>query len=371
MKIVIATTRGFHLRHLARELIAAGRDVTYLTYLPQFRVRRDGIPLARARSYFLALQPWTGAALLRYPRRLVERATVALFTRADEAYARDLPACDVFIGLSAMAVRSAKVAREKFGAKIIIERGSRHVLSQRDILAATAGQPLSRDYIDRELAGYELADYIALPSQQAVDSFRERGFAADRLFRNPYGVELGVFAPSQRPPWPLRLVFVGNWSYQKGCDAIAQMLVDHPDLHVTHVGTRGDLAFPIASNFVSLGHKSHVELPQTLRSCHILLLPSRQDGFGMVLLEALAVGLPVIASTMTGGPDLAEMIHERDAVAIVPPADARALADAVRRMEAWLGSRPAKGAILTEADKAGLSWAAYARRFDAFLSTIA
>ena len=371
MKIVIAVTRGFHLRHLARELIAAGRDVTYLTYLPRFRITRDGIPLARARSYFLSLQPWSGAALMRYPARLVEAATDALFARADEAYARDLPPCDIFIGLSAMTIRSAKVARERFGAKIIIERGSRHVLSQKAILAESGARPLSQNYIDRELAGYALADYIALPSQHAVDSFRERGFADERLFRNPYGVELGVFALSERPPWPLRLVFVGNWGYRKGCDAIARMLADNPDLHVTHVGTRGDLEFPTASNFTSLGHRSHGELARVLRGQHVLLLPSREDGFGMVLLEALAVGLPVIASTKTGGPDLAGMIGERNAVAIVPPADARALTDAVRRMEVWLRSRPANGSILTEADKANLSWAAYAKRYDAFLSTIA
>jgi glycosyltransferase involved in cell wall biosynthesis len=371
LKIVIATGRGFHLRHLARELIRLGRDVTYMTYLPNFRIRHDRIPLECARSYFWRLQPWSGAALLRPISSLVRYGTEAMFTRADEAYARDLPPCDIFIGLSAITVRSAEAARRKYRAKVILERGSRHVLSQKELLAGSGAEPLSPHYIERELAGYEVADYIALPSTHAVESFIERGFDPARLFRNPYGVEFGDFKSLPRPEGRLRLLYVGGWAYRKGCDAIAAMLAANPDFLLTHVGMRGDLEFPNLPNFVTLGHKSHAELGSVYTRHHMLLLPSREDGFGMVLVEALAAELPIIGSSMTGAPDLRDMIAERDAVRIVPPADATALKQAVRETAAWIAAQPPDGRILRQEDRANLSWTAYAKRYDTFLQSIA
>jgi glycosyltransferase involved in cell wall biosynthesis len=370
VRIVIATTSGFHLRHLARELLALGRDVTYMTYLPKFRIRRDGIALASARSHFLRLQPWSTAALFRHLPALQMRAVEALLARTDAAFARDLPPCDVFIGLSAMAVESARTARRKYGAKVIIERGSRHVSSQQALLSATGGGPLGATYVERELAGYELADYIALPSRHSVESFLERGFEPARLFRNPYGVDFAAFSPTPRPAGPLRLLFVGAWSFRKGCDILERLLAANPDLALTHVGSGGDVPLPALANFVSVGHRTHRELRDLMASHHILLLPSREDGFGMVLIEALACGLPVVASAMTGAPDLKALIAAGDAVKVVAPADVEALASAVRDAAEFVGRQPPDRRILAEADVANLSWGAYARRYDAFLRRI-
>lgn len=370
MKIVIATTRGFHLRHLARELIAMGRNVIYMTYLPKFRIRSDGIPLDCAKSYFWRLQPWSTGALSRH-LPFQGCAVEAMFKLTDDAFTRDLPPCDIFIGLSAMAVESARVARQKYGAKVILERGSRHVLSQNELISVGGRPPLSATYIERELAGYEVADYIALPSAHAVESFVERGFDPARLFKNPYGVDFGTFASSPRPEGPMRLLFIGGWTFQKGCDVLANALSANPDLSLTHVGMRGDLDFPNLANFTSLGHKTHREMGDVMAHHHVLLLPSRQDGFGMVLVEALASGLAVIGSSMTGAPDLKELIANKDAVKVVEPADVHALVVAIREMADFVWRQPAGREILTEEDKANLSWAAYARRYDAFLRSIA
>ncbi len=371
MKIVIATTRGFHLRHLARELIGMGRDVTYFTYLPYFRIKRDGIPLERARSYFLQLQPWSSAALLRYAPSFLGNSTEVLFARADKAYAHDIPPCDVFIGLSALTVQCAVAAREKYGAKVILERGSRHVLSQIDLLENSGAKPLSPLYIERELAGYRVADYISLPSAHAVQSFPEHGIDRQRLFKNPYGVDFGIFTPTPRPKGPMRLLFIGSWCYRKGCDAIAEMLLKNFHLSLTHVGTRGDLEFPKLPNFMSLGHRSHAELAKVFAQHHALVLPSREDGFGMVLVEALAAGLPIIGSTMTGAQDLRELISKPDAINVVPPADPYALAAAVQKTAAWIDTQPQDRNLLQLSDRSNVSWRAYAQRYDTFLQSIA
>ena len=90
----------------------------------------------------------------------------------------------------------------------------------------------------------------------------------------------------------------------------------------------------------------------------------------MVLLEALAAGLPVVASKMTGAPDLQELITATSAVRVVPPADVGALTQAVRDMACWIeGSSPDRR-ILTPVDREQLSWSAYARRYEAFLGSV-
>jgi len=369
MKVVIATTRGFHLRHLARELIAIGRDVEYLTYLPRFRIESDGIPLSRAKSYFWQLQPWSAAALFRHLQNLQDVAVERMFELTDRAFARDLPPCDVLIGLSALTVETACVARQKYGAKIVLERGSRHVLSQSELLAG-GGKALGKAYVERELAGYELADYIALPSGHTVESFVERGFDQARLFKNPYGVDLRFFRPSPRPTGAIRLLYVGGWTFQKGCDAFTDVLRAHPELALTHVGMPGDVGFPQLPNFVSLGHKTHGEIREVMAYHHILLLPSRQDGFGMVLSEALASGLPVIGSTKTGAPDLQDLIQNKKAVRLVAPANADDLIRAIQELSRWIETESGGREILTDVDRRNLSWAAYAKRYDEFLRSI-
>lgn len=64
------------------------------------------------------------------------------------------------------------------------------------------------------------ADVITVPSRQAADSFLERGWLADRLFVNSYGVDVDMFRFTPAPAWGRPTVICGgSWSYQKGCDA--------------------------------------------------------------------------------------------------------------------------------------------------------
>lgn len=369
MKIVVATTTGFHLRHLAREWIAAGHDVTYMTYLPNFRIRRDRIALERSRSFFWRLAPDSIHALnRRWPSRQ-RRATQEMLRRADEAYAAALPPCDVLVALSAMADKCARVARSRYGARVVIERGSTHVLKQ-SALVADGADSLPPEYVARELTSYEVADIVALPSSHAVESFVEQGFSRPRLFKNIYGVDLQIFQSTPKPPGPLRLLFVGQWSTRKGCDALVEILRRRPDLSLTHVGLPVDLGLPQLANFKSLGHRTHPELSALMASHHMLLLPSREDGFGMVLIEALACGLPVIASTRTGAPDLAEIVADREAIVLVAPADPEALLEGVESATRYVERQKGMREILTPSDRRNLSWTAYAKRYHDFLSEL-
>jgi len=77
-----------------------------------------------------------------------------------------------------------------------------------------------------------------------------------------------------------------------------------------------------------MGEVSHGELPCLLRQCDVLVFPSYFEGFGAVLLEAMAAGLPIIATEATGAPDL---ITNGVEGYVIPTGNAKALKDAMQR----------------------------------------
>lgn len=370
MKVSIGTTTGFHLRRLARELHASGVDTRYYSAMPGFRNRRDGLSADVAESLFWPLAPLSILALMRQlPRSLQARAVQARFGAVDGLIARRLQPCDVFVGLSAMSVRSARRARE-LGAKVIIERGSRHVLSQQELMVAGGGSGLHPDYIARELAGYDEADIITVLSTHAANSFVERGIDRSRLFVCPLGVDLSVFRPTHRPPGKARLLFVGGWSHRKGVDLLVEAIRQRPDWTLTHVGAISDVAFPDNPRIRSLGHRDHAGLARVMAEHHILVLPSREDGFGMVLLEALAAGLPVVASTMTGAPDIRDMIETKAHVELTEAGDAEDLLRGLDAMVEHEVAAPADRERLSPTDREALSWRSYGARYRRFLENL-
>ena len=82
-----------------------------------------------------------------------------------------------------------------------------------------------------------------------------------------------------------------------------------------------------------LGHYPYRELPALLRQCDVLVFPSYCEGFGLVLLEALASGLPIITTDATAGPDL---IQDGVEGRLIPSGNLEALCEA---MQSFIGQR--------------------------------
>jgi glycosyltransferase involved in cell wall biosynthesis len=190
-----------------------------------------------------------------------------------------------------------------------------------------------------------------------------------KLFRNPYGVDLGMF-PVRGPKNPgesIALLYVGTWSLQKGCDLLEAAVRGIDGVRLTHVGAIGDLPFP--ENPERFAHHDPVAqsaLTHFYAAADLFVLASRQDGFGMVLSQALASGVPVVCTDHTGGGDLAELPGFASRIAVVAAGDANALAEAIGGWRDRLrrGDAPPP---LGEDERRGLSWAAYARRYNAEL----
>lgn len=365
MRIVFAASTAFHLRHLALELLERGWDVEFHSYLPRWKTRQYGLPDHATVSHFSALLPWSGLALLRGVP--LQGLREWLFAKVDRRIARTMRSGEVFVGLSAIAVESAAKARGD-GALVLIERGSSHIDYQRLVAAASGQAPPGAVYVAREHASYAAASRIVVPSRFALRTFVDNGTDPRRLELMPLGVDLARFAsPAAAPVLPVRALYAGVWSRRKGCDQFAALLEAEPDLDLLHVGTVGDLPLLEHPRFKSVGHQPQARLAELMRDRHLFLFPSRDDGFGMVMAEALASGMHVVASDASGGPDLADMVGS-EFVAVFPAGESAAFHAAVRGQIKAIAAAAAAGPIAVPPERfANLSWQAYGERYDAML----
>ncbi len=365
LNIAIATAGRFHVLDLARELHALGHRVRFYSYVPRARARRFGLPDECHVSLLpLALPAVAWQQLMS--RLMPEMCERVLYASLNRAVVMRLHPCDVFICMSGIYLEAARFAKERYGATIWLERGSRHILSQDEILAPIPGaerpSPLA---IRRELAGYALADRVVIPSQHVAESFRRDGSTYAKLFYNPYGVDLAMFPPCRERPStePFLFLFVGTWSLQKGCDLLTETVRKVPGVRLTHVGAIGDLDFPTGDDrFAHIDPVPQPELARFHAAADVFVLGSRQDGFGMVLSQALASGVPVICTDRTGGADLGHTPALAARITVVPASDIAALTHAIA---AWRDRLRARDDLppLAATDRETLSWASYGDRY--------
>ncbi len=138
---------------------------------------------------------------------------------------------------------------------------------------------------------------------------------------------------------PHSVVYVGRLITRKGVryllDALALLKKQGLPLDLTVVGDGPEraalkaqaLAFGIPVVFT--GFVPPDQVPDYLAGKRVFVLPSIEEGRGLVLVEALRQGVPVVATLSGGVPDL---LTEEDAGVLVPPGDAAALAGAIRRV---------------------------------------
>jgi alpha-maltose-1-phosphate synthase len=197
--------------------------------------------------------------------------------------------------------------------------------------------PVSRFYQDLVIESVAVADYVCTSSNFVRQSFLKRGFNPQRLLFCPYSIDLSVFhpAPEPRPAnRPFTILHTGGLSLRKGApylfEAFRLIRKEVPDavLRVKH-DIRNDAADIVRGNddlpiewSENLPLSEHVRRYQT---SDLLLFPSIEDGFALVVAESLACGVPVVTTTNTGASDL---IRPSENGEVVPIRDSEALAQA-------------------------------------------
>jgi glycosyltransferase involved in cell wall biosynthesis len=370
LKIAIATTGRFHVLDLARELSALGHQVKFYSYVPKKRAVRFGLPKESHVSLLpmllplLVLERFLGRWAKQYLSKLIRLC-------ADWLVCQRLQPCDVFIGMSGVYVNAPTRAKLKFGAKIYVERGSRHILSQLAILKVIPGSDIPSKFdVQQELATYAIADKVVIPSEHVRKSFvEEYGFPEERLFINPYGVDTKQFTLGNLlispPTVGATAIFVGAWSLRKGADIVVEAIRKVEGLNMIHVGPITDYSFPENEpTFTHFDSVDQMRLPIYYHLANFFVLPSREEGLAMVQAQALGCGLPIVCTDRTGGADLRLYIEHPESIFVVEVDSVDSLVDGMRQAMK-LSRTLARGTdLLGKRGRESLSWSAYGKRYE-------
>jgi glycosyltransferase involved in cell wall biosynthesis len=362
LRVGIASSGRFHLLDLARELDALGINVRFYSYVPRKRTKIFGLPDRCYVSLFPFLFPLVAMERL-FPRFLPRTVERLMCWALDVLVLLRIRPCDAFICMSGIYLQAPRFAKWRYGAVVILHRGSRHILSQREILAGLPNaQQVTPFMVHRELQSCSMADMIAVPSAQVVESFAPWPEHARKLFLNPFGVDLEQF-PLRSGPLPSEptVLFVGHWSYRKGVDVLTAAIEALDGVRLIHVGALLDAPFPKHPRFVHHDPVPQWQLHTFYRAAHVFALASREEGLALVQCQALASGIPLVCTDRTGGSDLARFLGIDRLIHVVPAEDAQALrwalAEAIDDATGKTGVKP-----ITEAERENLSWKGCALR---------
>jgi starch synthase len=371
MEITIACPGRFHVGDLARELIILGHDVRFHSIVPPIRLEAFGIPRAAQTCHLGAVWPWVLAQRkLKCSPSTRKWLDLKVVRTLDRRYSMIRNFGDVFIGMSGLCVVALKAAKAQ-GARVILERGSMHILDQKEIVDRLRPDPTAPSTVpdwavERELEGYELADVISIASRHVEDSFLRRGFDRRKLVRNPYGVDLNAFHAMPEIEKTHDVITTGSWCLRKGSDILAKAVLEGVGATLLHVGASGDCEMPKHKNFMHIDAVPQKDLVHYYARARVFAMPSHEEGLSMVQAQALAAGLPVIGSTHSGSVDLAELLGlGPPQIQSVWPGDVDALVAAVKCAMAW--QPDAAAAVGFGQVKARLSWAAYGQRYHEYL----
>jgi glycosyltransferase involved in cell wall biosynthesis len=369
MKITVSVHGRYHAFELAKGLHQRKHLDQLLTTYPRFIARKFVGPNALIKS----------ASVLELKRQVYSKFGIggkpdlSISKSFGQFSQRQLNSdTDIFVGWSSASLEAIKPA-QGFGTKVIIERGSTHISAQTDVLRDAYKQfglffnETKVEMIEREEQEYALADKIFVPSKYAAQTFVDRGIAADKIIVNGMGVDFEMFqAPSSRSLDRMpRIVFAGGVGIRKGVPWLLKAfkrLSSKAELHL--IGPVSPdyekmLRKEIGANVFVRGALPGHDLSSEYGRGDIFCLPSLEEGYGMVIPQAMACGLPVVTTNVVGAADLLQHAHNG---LIVSPADSTALSDALERLIDDVDLRQTMGAYAQATVQQGQGWDDYVSR---------
>jgi glycosyltransferase involved in cell wall biosynthesis len=184
---------------------------------------------------------------------------------------------------------------------------------------------------ERAIAEYDLATLLLVLSERAADTFRACGFADEKLYYLPRGVDIERFKPGTRPP-VFRAIFSGALIERKGIQHLleAWYRLNLKDAELWLLGSVHEEAKPYLKKFWrdnirQIGFARAVE--KYLAQCTIHVFPSQLEGSAKVTYEAAACGLPQVLTREAG-----DVVRDGIDGIIVPPSDVNGIAAAIEHL---------------------------------------
>jgi D-inositol-3-phosphate glycosyltransferase len=236
--------------------------------------------------------------------------------------------------------------------------------------------------------GYERAlgravDRVVVQCQDEIAELTRMGVPRARMALVPSGVNTDRFRPAgpavPREPGVRRILTVARLVERKGVEDLIRALPRVPKAELVVVG--GSPADPYARKLNALAHACQVgdrvrlvgavpahEMPAWYRSADVLAATPWYEPFGLTVLEAMACGVPVVATAVGG---LVDTVVDGVTGELVAPRDPAGLARALRRLLADETRRISYGAAACDRAVQSYSWPRIARRLAAVYAEVA
>jgi glycosyltransferase involved in cell wall biosynthesis len=341
-KISISIGPGQYGNVIVDMLSRTGRlNQTFWSY-PELAVETFGLSEEQrivSRSFgILQRAAWAAWRRLPYYGEF-QTPTGYLLPLADSWISKRLEPCDVFVGWQQVSLRSLKKAK-RLGARTVLEHQTSSTQAWMQLILeeyriwkeiGTGAHALfSERQIEQMENEYFVADQINVLSTFSKKTLVDQGIDSAKIRVAPFGVDTCKFKPSSsRKSKPLRILYVGRLELLKGVQYLLEAFTKIPRKDVTL-----DLVGPVLPEFRNVlakfrddrinvrGAVEHSQLPDIYANSDVFVFPSVNDGFGLVVLEAMASGLPVIASTNSCAYDV---ISENENGFVIPIRDSNAI----------------------------------------------
>jgi len=249
-----------------------------------------------------------------------------------------LSASTIFYGWTHHALWSLKKAKRK-GMLTVLERANAHPITYTRLLqqeyaarGITQG-PYPTMIFKKHIRELQETDYVAVTSQFTKQSLLENGIDERRILLTPLGVDTQHFHPPEKPCDNdiFRVVYVGQICLRKGVhyllEAWSLLQLQQAELMLV-----GDVVDELRDDVNRhLAHTDTIKLcpyasepSVAYQGASIFILPTLEDGFGLVVLEAMACGVPVIITEHTGAKDC---VRPGIDGFIIPPYSIESIAD--------------------------------------------
>ena len=214
----------------------------------------------------------------------------------------------------------------------------------------------------------EQAGHIIVASSFTNSTYVENGVSKEKISINPYGVDTQMFRPPEKEKASgesTRFVFVGSVDARKGIPFLLEAWnkITLSNIELTLIGpvTNGIEKF-IRTYYPSViikGKLSFNEVKVILPNYDVMIFPSFFEGFGLVIPEAMACGLPVITTTATCGPDI--ISNGKDGF-IIEPGSVNELKNAIEYFITQPGKAKEMG-IMAREKAEQLTWDVYGEQW--------
>jgi len=341
VKISISATNPCHLYPVALELAKRDALGCYYSGYPAWKLNAP--PELALRTHSLRTNIVYG--LLKYAPEQWRPSSKQLYRWQDGGFDRwtgaHLKPCDFIHAMPGQALHTFRAAR-RLGIPTVLNHATGPVREwvrivepelQRVGLKLQDIYHYDAEYFVREDEEYALTDWHCAASSVVREQLIAQGIDARRIWQVPYGADERVFhAEGRTSPADFRIIFAGQVVLRKGLRTFLEALekLARADWRVDFFGgvaseSKQDLAaYRGATPLHFHGPVSQQRLATAFREASVMVLPSFEEGFGLVVPQALNCGLPTIVSDRVGAKDLVTH-HENGS--IFPTGDATALTE--------------------------------------------